>query len=179
MLEKGTRISVLGGGSWGTAIVKILTENLPKVCWYVRSEETVNFIKENRHNPKYITDIEFNTEQLLLTSDINEAVEYADILILVIPSAFVHSELSNLKKSISGKTVFSAVKGIIPEQGMVVGEYLNQCHQIHILVPCLLLLIQTFRSLNRKSLCNVHYLHVQNGELESRYQLLQSLLPIV
>ena len=75
------KIGVFGGGSWATAIVKMLCENLPEVGWYMRNEAAVEYIKKNDHNPNYLSSAEFDTDQLVLSSTIDEIVNYADILI--------------------------------------------------------------------------------------------------
>ena len=72
------RYTVLGGGSWATAIVKILTENLPQITWYMRNEHAIEHIRQYRHNPNYLSSVELHTEKLHLTSNINEAIEEAD-----------------------------------------------------------------------------------------------------
>ena len=117
------KIAVFGGGSWATAIVKMLCENLNEVGWYMRSEYAVEHIKRNGHNPTYISSAEFNPKQLKLTTDINELIDYADYLIFAIPSAFVKGELDKLTASLKGKIIFSAIKGIVPESGLLVGNH--------------------------------------------------------
>ncbi len=124
------KYAVFGGGSWATAIVKMLCENLEEVGWYMRNEQTVTYIKEHQHNPSYLSSVEFNLSQLKLSNDINEAAAYADMLIIVIPSAFVHKELEKLSVDVSNKIVVSAVKGIIPESGLLVGEHFHDNYNI-------------------------------------------------
>lgn len=124
------KIAVFGGGSWATAIVKMLCENLDKVGWYMRNENAIDYIKENEHNPNYLTSAEFNISKLYLSSDINELVAYADILIFAIPSAFVKTELDKISEDFSSKIIFSAIKGIVPESGLIVGEHFHENHQI-------------------------------------------------
>ncbi|MEN1783922.1 MAG: NAD(P)H-dependent glycerol-3-phosphate dehydrogenase [Bacteroidota bacterium] len=123
-------IAVLGGGSWATALVKMLTENLDKVHWYMRSVYAVEHIKREGQNPNYLSSAQLNTDYLVLTNDINEAVRAAEILLLVIPSAFLEQELDKLTVPIAEKTVFSAIKGIVPESGQIVGEHLYHKYQI-------------------------------------------------
>jgi len=125
-MSKNPKIAVFGGGSWATAIVKMLCENLEQVGWYMRNQSVVDYIKENEHNPNYISSAEFNVNQLFLSSDINEMVKYADILIFAIPSAFVKAELDKINLDLSSKIVVSAIKGIIPESGLIVGEHFNK-----------------------------------------------------
>lgn len=120
------KVAVFGGGSWATAIVKMLCENLDTVGWYMRSETSVEYIKENKHNPNYLPSAEFNVSQLFLSSDINEMIDYAEVIIFAIPSAFFQAELSKISLSLKNKIVFSAIKGIVPETGLIVGEHLHR-----------------------------------------------------
>ncbi|WP_417443437.1 NAD(P)H-dependent glycerol-3-phosphate dehydrogenase [Joostella sp.] len=124
------KVAVLGGGSWATALVKMLCENLDEVGWYMRNENAINHILTNQHNPNYLSSVEFNTDKLKLSKDINEIVEYADYLIFAIPSAFLHEELTKLTASLDDKVVFSAIKGIVPECGLIVGEYFNELYKV-------------------------------------------------
>ena len=117
------KISVFGGGSWATAIVKMLCENLDQVGWYMRSSYAVEHIKRNGHNPTYISSATFDPKQLNLTTNINKLVEESDYLIFAIPSAFMKSELDKITVSLKGKVIVSAVKGIIPETGLLVGDH--------------------------------------------------------
>jgi len=129
-MKKDVRFAVIGGGSWATAIVKMLTENLSNVIWYMRSSDAIAFIKKEKHNPNYLTSVKFNLDQLMLTDTINTAVEKADILIFAIPSAFLESELQKLTVSLTDKIIFSAIKGIVPETGMIVGEHFHEKYKI-------------------------------------------------
>ncbi|MEW4923434.1 NAD(P)H-dependent glycerol-3-phosphate dehydrogenase [Algibacter sp. 2305UL17-15] len=122
--------AVFGAGSWATAIVKMLCENLDEVGWYMRSVYTKEHLLKEQHNPNYLSSVEFHLEQLKLSNDINEIATWADVLIFVIPSAFMHSELEKLTVAISGKTIVSAVKGIVPETGLLVGEHFNKHYKV-------------------------------------------------
>lgn len=124
------KFAVLGGGSWATAIVKMLTNNQKQVGWYMRNTDAIEHLKTQKHNPNYLTSVEFKPEQLLLTSDINEAVDNADVLIFAIPSAFLVGELENLTTSLKDKIIFSAIKGIVPESGLIVGEHFHEAYKI-------------------------------------------------
>jgi glycerol-3-phosphate dehydrogenase (NAD(P)+) len=129
-MNKAIKFAVLGGGSWATAIVKMLTENVDTVHWFMRNTDAIEHIQKQGHNPNYLSSVEFDTKQLILTSDINTAVTETDILIFVIPSAFLESELHNLTASLKGKTIFSAIKGIVPETGRIVGEHFHEKYGI-------------------------------------------------
>ena len=129
-MDKQQKIAVLGGGSWATAIVKMLSENLETVGWYMRDNQSIVHIKENNHNPKYLSSAELDANRLDLSDDINETVSKYDTLIFAIPSAFLESELHKLSISLEDKIIFSAIKGIVPETGLIVGEHFNREYQI-------------------------------------------------
>ena len=124
------KFAVLGGGSWATAIVKMLSENQDKVGWYMRNSDAVAYINTEKHNPNYLTSVEFQTERLHLTDAINEVINAADVLIFAIPSAFLEGELQKVTVSLKGKIIFSAIKGIVPETGLIVGEHFHEKYNI-------------------------------------------------
>ena len=129
-MDKPLRYAVFGAGSWATAIVKMLSENLDEVGWYMRSVYTKEHLLKEYHNPSYLSSVEFKVDRLKISNDINEIANYADVLIFVIPSAFMHSELEKLSADITNKIVVSAVKGIIPESGLLVGEHFHDIYNI-------------------------------------------------
>lgn len=144
MKEKKS-IAVIGGGSWATALVKILSDNKTpkKITWWLRKSETVSTIKKTKHNPQYLTDVEFNLKNIELTSDINKAIKSSDIIILAVPSAFLHELLKGIPSSIfKNKLIISAIKGVIPQQNLVVADYLtkqfgiSEVNQAVIAGPC-------------------------------------------
>jgi len=124
------KIAVLGGGSWATALVKMLSENLDEVHWYMRSVYALEHIKREGQNPNYLSSVQLNNDYLRLTNDINTAVNACDLLLFVIPSAFLEKELEKLTVSLKGKTIFSAIKGIVPESGRIVGEHFHYKYNI-------------------------------------------------
>ncbi|WP_417800761.1 NAD(P)H-dependent glycerol-3-phosphate dehydrogenase [Tenacibaculum sp.] len=129
-MSNQTRIAVLGGGSWATAIVKMLSENLETIGWYMRSIYAIEHIKRNKHNPSYLSSAELHPEQLDLSEDINYIIENYDVLIFAIPSAFLSTELEKLTTSLENKIIFSAIKGIVPESGLIVGEHFHEKYNI-------------------------------------------------
>ena len=121
--------AVIGGGSWATSLCKILMDNAAqkKILWWVRTKEKAAYIREHGHNPDYISAVEFDTNRVQLTHDLNSAIEQADVLILAIPSAFIQGELEKTKPELwKGKKVLTAVKGLIPETHEVMHQYLSR-----------------------------------------------------
>lgn len=129
-MENQPKFAVIGGGSWATAIAKMLCENQSKIAWYMRSESAIEHIKTQYHNPNYLSSVEFDTNQLVLTNNINEAIQFADYVIFAIPSAFLSGELKNLTESLEDKIIFSAIKGIVPETSLIVGEHFHTQYNI-------------------------------------------------
>ncbi len=120
------RIGVIGGGSWATAIVKILTQKNNKINWWIRKPETVSFIKTYQHNPDYLSYVHLNTENLNLSSDFNKVIKNSDIILWVIPAAFIHQTIAGFDLSeLSKKLHVSLVKGIVPEFVSPLTEYLH------------------------------------------------------
>lgn len=124
------QVAVIGGGSWATALVKILSQNLDYVGWWIRSEETVLHVKKYHHNPKYLTGVELSTENIDVSNNLDHIVREAEVLIFAVPSAFLKDALSNLTVSLEGKVVFSAIKGIVPDENLIVGEFFHEKYGI-------------------------------------------------
>jgi glycerol-3-phosphate dehydrogenase (NAD(P)+) len=125
------KIAVIGGGSWATAIVKMLCNNAKEIHWWIRSEQVVEHIKNYKHNPNYLTSVEFETSMLALSADLREVVSKADVLIMAVPSAFLKDALKELSPAdLAGKKVFSAIKGIVPEHNLIVGEFFNTHYNV-------------------------------------------------
>lgn len=129
-MTENIKFAVIGGGSWATAIAKMLCVNQNEICWYMRNEFAIEHLRVHHHNLNYLSSVEFDTKKLKLTSDINEAVAYADYIIFAIPSAFLGAELEKLTVSLKDKVIFSAIKGIVPETSLIVGEHFNKIYDI-------------------------------------------------
>ncbi|AWM13536.1 NAD(P)H-dependent glycerol-3-phosphate dehydrogenase [Flavobacterium sp. NRK F10] len=129
-MEEKPKFAVIGGGSWATAIAKMLCENQSEIAWYMRSTYAVEHLKHQKHNPNYLSSVEFDIKQLHLTNDINEAVKFADYIIFAIPSAFLNGELEKLTESLDDKVIFSAIKGIVPETSLIVGQHFHDHYNI-------------------------------------------------
>ena len=126
-----SKIGVIGGGSWATALVKILSANGNSINWWVRNEDAVKFIAKFHHNPKYLSSVELDLQKIAVSNDLEEVVGQSEILIMAIPAAFLKASLNGLgPKSFEEKTVFSAIKGIVPEDNLIIGEFFNQRYGI-------------------------------------------------
>lgn len=130
-MDNGKKIAVIGSGSWATAIVKILCNNSDSVSWYFRHQADIDYMKQYHHNPKYLSAVNFEPGSLHLSSDLLTTIKQADIVILAVPSAFIHNTLKDISPEIfKNKIVFSAIKGIVPEYNLIVGEYLNTVYEV-------------------------------------------------
>ncbi len=120
------RVAVIGGGSWATAIVKILTPNLEHIHWWVREDDIVEGIQQNGHNPRYLSSTFINPKDVKISTDLRKIVAKSDYVIIVTPSAFLQKTLEPLKKSkLNRKKIITAVKGIIPETMQLITDYLR------------------------------------------------------
>ena len=125
------RFGVLGSGSWATALVKILSENLTQVNWYVRNPESLHHLEQFGHNPKYLQSVSFPKEKLNLFGELDRFIEQTDILIVAVPAAFLHETLGTVDPTcFKDKSVISAIKGIIPEFHAIPARYFHKTFQI-------------------------------------------------
>ncbi|MBN8702615.1 MAG: NAD(P)H-dependent glycerol-3-phosphate dehydrogenase [Bacteroidetes bacterium] len=126
-------IGVIGGGSWATAIVKILSTNEEKINWWVRNEDNVSFIKKHGNNPSYLSSVSLDVNKIVVDSNLHHVLSKSDIVILAIPSAFTDGMMNQYNVTdLSNKIVFSAIKGIIPEHNLIVGDYLHKIKKVPI-----------------------------------------------
>jgi len=129
------RIGVIGGGSWATAIVKMLCDNASKngsqIQWWIRKPETVEYIRKYRHNPNYLSSVELHTDSIALHTDLRAALAASEVLIMAVPAAFLAESLEGLTANdFRDKIIFSAIKGIVPGPNLIVGEYFNTHFEI-------------------------------------------------
>jgi glycerol-3-phosphate dehydrogenase (NAD(P)+) len=118
---------ILGSGSWGTALAKILTDNGNTIHWWNRSEAAIKHIQTRHHNPHYLPSAQFDVSKLHLTTNAAEVVKQSDCIIVAVPSAYAADVLQNLgKKIFEGKKIISAIKGILPEQNLLLNDYLEK-----------------------------------------------------
>lgn len=122
------KVAVVGGGSWATAIIKILSDkyhdNGVGLLWWMRSEENIAYIQHHRHNPNYISSVTIPTEKIEISSDFAYVINEADVVITAIPSAFVYDTFNQLsKEALTDKIMVSAVKGVVPQTHQVLNDY--------------------------------------------------------
>ena len=123
-------IGVLGAGSWGTALVKMLSENCDKIFWYSRNDIQIKEIIKTKKNPKYLKDLEIDTDKMSISSDLNLIIDNSDILIIAIPSPYIEKSLNEHKTALANKIIFSGSKGVIPESHLVITEHLHKEYNI-------------------------------------------------
>jgi glycerol-3-phosphate dehydrogenase (NAD(P)+) len=129
--NKNTDVTIVGSGSWATAIIMVLTANGRSVTWYIDRPEIYRHVRRYFRNPLYLPDIQFDPALITPSDDITAAVSASSTVILVTPAAFLKSELDSLRKdAFKGHTVCSGIKGIVPGDNTVVGEYLHKVYDL-------------------------------------------------
>jgi glycerol-3-phosphate dehydrogenase (NAD(P)+) len=129
-MNESSRIAIIGGGSWATAIAKILKENILELNWYMRNLDTINQFKDLGHNPRYLTGAEFDVDQINFFNKLDDVVRNSDVLIFAIPSAFLKNALEKLTVSLEDKFIVSAIKGIVPDENMIIGDFFNTKYNV-------------------------------------------------
>ena len=120
----------MGGGSWATAVAKIVLEKVDHISWYMRRPEVFEDFKRLEHNPSYLTSVHFDVNRISFSSDINEVVRNCDTLIFVTPSPYLKNHLKKLKEKLHNKFVITAIKGIVPDENLICSEYFRQVFNV-------------------------------------------------
>ena len=121
------KVAVVGGGSFGTALAKIFSENLGHCSWWMHNTDSATHVIRHHHNPRYLSSVGFQPESISVYTDVSDCVRDADIIVLAVPSAFVKEVLADLTPSLLSKKIIApTIKGIIPDENMIVGRYLNE-----------------------------------------------------
>ena len=125
------QLGIIGSGSWATALAKICTDNKQSINWCVRSAEIVNHIQQRHHNPGYLSSVYFDTNLVKLTTDIAATIAASDCILIATPSAYVTATLNGLPaNAFEGKKVLSAVKGILPDNNLLLNDHLKQAFNL-------------------------------------------------
>lgn len=120
------QIGIIGNGSWGTALAKILTDNGRTIHWWVRNEDAINLLKARQHNPHYLTSVRFLPETILPTNDLPAMLEACDTVIVAVPSAYAQGVIEQVDKSVwQKKNIISAIKGILPDTNLLLNDFLT------------------------------------------------------
>ena len=134
---------IIGSGSWATALAKILTDNKHSVNWWIRNETTIDHFRQQHHNPNYLSSVHFDESLLSLSSDLEKVINNSGILVIAIPSAFVEKNFAQLPVDIfQDKKIVSAIKGLLPDQNILLNYYLLQKFKVSlenyfaVLGPC-------------------------------------------
>lgn len=125
-IDRDAACAVIGYGSWATALTKILTENGRRVAWYIPNPQVREGLLTSGNNPKYLSDVEFDTSRLMICDDLDRVVSSAGIILLAAPSAYLKTTLEPLSVSLADKFIISAIKGIVPDEYVTVTEYMHE-----------------------------------------------------
>ena len=124
------KIAIIGGGSWATAIAKIVVSHTHHIGWYMRIDDRITDFKRLGHNPAYLTSLNFNIQEIFFSSDINKIAEAYDTLIFVTPSPYFKNHLKKLKAHLCDKFIITAIKGIVPDENIVCSEYFHKVYNV-------------------------------------------------
>ena len=125
------RIGVVGGGSWATAIAKMLTENNGHINWFMRNIESIKAFKVLKHNPRYLCGVDFDIDKISFSDDLDWVIMNSDVIVFAIPSAFLQNVVTpRLQVSLKDKIIVSAIKGMIPDENLLIGEFFHQKYEV-------------------------------------------------
>lgn len=130
-MNQPARITVVGGGSWATAIIKILSEGNNHIRWWLRSQRDAGHIKKFHHNPSYLSDVQISPRKVRVCTKIKDALSVSDFVILAVPAAFVSDALQGVKPDqLAGKSIISAIKGMIPDENQLITDWAEQVFNV-------------------------------------------------
>lgn len=124
------KIAIIGGGSWATAIAKIVISHTHHLGWYMRRDDRIEDFRRTGHDPAYLTSVHFDVDEIYFSSDINKIVQAYDTLLFVTPSPYLKNHLKKLKTRIKDKFIITAIKGIVPDENLVCSEYFHQVYDV-------------------------------------------------
>ena len=124
------KIAIIGGGSWATAVAKIVVRHTHHIGWYMRRDDQIEEFQRMGHNPRYLTSVHFDTDEIHFESDINHIAQQYDTLVFVTPSPYLKNHLKKLKTRIKDKFIVTAIKGIVPDENLVCSEYFHQVFDV-------------------------------------------------
>ena len=123
-------IAIIGGGSWATAIAKIVIGHTHHIGWYMRRDDRIEDFRRLQHNPAYLTSVHFNIDEIYFSSNLNDIVQRYSTLVFVTPSPYLKNHLKKLRTRRSDKFIVTAIKGIVPDENLVCSEYFHQVYDV-------------------------------------------------
>jgi glycerol-3-phosphate dehydrogenase (NAD(P)+) len=130
-MEIPSKIAVIGGGSWATALVKILSNNSNQLHWWMRNQEAIDHIQNYGHNPKYLQSVSFELNQIKLSNNLVETLDAAQWIVIATPAAFLEEAFKGIgPEHFKNKVVFSAVKGIIPKFNAIPARFIHKSFDV-------------------------------------------------
>ena len=124
------KIAVIGGGTWATAIAKLILNNTDSINWYMRRKDRIDDFKRLGHNPAYLSSVKFDISRIHFSNNLNMTIRNSDTLIFVTPSPYLKQHLKKLKTPLYNKFIVSAIKGIVPDENMIVTDYLKKIYNV-------------------------------------------------
>lgn len=119
------RITVIGAGSWGTAVAWLLGGKGHAVRWWSREEEIAEGVNASHRNPVYLPDVEL-PESVYATVDFEDALLGAEAVVMVTPSIGVRDTAVSMKPYLSESTpVVILSKGVEGGSNMLMTEVLE------------------------------------------------------
>ena len=119
------RVTVLGGGSFGTAIANLASRNGCDTRMFIRDAEVAADMQETRRNQRYLPDFVMD-ENLSFTSDLEFAVRDRDLILVAIPSSNFRTVLRQVAPFITGQVVVSLTKGIEPDSFALMSDIIRE-----------------------------------------------------
>jgi len=120
------KITVIGAGSWGTALSLVLADNGHDVVLYGREQQNVDAINERHMNDQFLPGV-LLPETLKATTDFKKAVDGVPFILIVTPSSAIRSVSKQLNESLTGPAVIiHAAKGIEPKTHKRLSEIIEE-----------------------------------------------------
>lgn len=120
------KVFLLGAGSWGTALAKIILDSGNyQLVWHMRKAEQAEEILKSGRNPQYLSHVHFNTDSVQTVSGKPIIPKGTDVILVALPAAFSAEVLQSIDFSNYHGPVISAAKGLIPGIHLSVSEWLE------------------------------------------------------
>ncbi len=129
-MTKGKKVAIIGGGSWATALAKLALPNASVINWYIFESDIVEHIKKFHHNPRYLSSVEFDTKKLHFHDSPKKAIEASDVVIFVVPSAYIKASLGDEEIDFNHQIFVNAVKGLVPDENLTVTQYFQKRYNV-------------------------------------------------